>query len=292
MNQELRYLGFFLAYILAGCEPSAQPPEVINQPSPEPKSAAERPLRIPSVIEELDDEQPSRSIDLNSIKIPNPLRKALQETIPSDSIEYISLYRHFHRAGLHRHYSVQIELTQDSDHSLFEEVIKKTGDVVGVPGPSGWFKTETHRWKVFPNDPTTGPKLHWARVPKSTTEVSRCFRPPHRAAPERVAAVLGRTARKTSTRRIVESSFTKTRSLETTAVIFWYKNGFAQDEHIAQVATSLKQQKWDKSHGESVRQVWQNAQGEQVDWHPVRTLNDIGCELRGPLIKVNVSKEH
>ena len=291
MNQKLRYLWFFLAYILAGCEPSTQPPEVINQRSPETKNAAERPLRIPSVIEELDDEQPLRSIDLNSIELPDPLRKALQETIPSDSIERVSLNRHFHRSGLHKHFSVQIELTKDSDRSLFEEVLKITGDVHGVQGPAGWRKTEKHRWKVFSNDPTTGPKLHWIHVPKSTTEVSRCFRPPHREAPARVAAVLGRTARKTSTRRIVESSFTKTRSLETTAVIFWYKNGFAQDEHIAQVATSLNRKKWVKSHGESVRQVWQNAQGEQVDWHPVRTLNDIGCELRGPLIKVNVSKE-
>lgn len=291
MNQDLRYLWLFIAYILAGCEPSTQPPEVSNQPSSGSKNATDRPLRIPSVIEEDDDQKPLRSIDLNSIEIPDPLGKALLKSIPSDSIDRVSLNRHFHRSGLHRHFSVQIELTEDSDSSLLEEALKQTGDVDGVPDPTGWFKTEKHRWKVFSNDPTTGPKLHWARVPKSTTEASRCFRPPHRTPPARVAAVLGRTARKTSTRRIVESSFAKTRSLETTAVIFWYKNGFAQDEHITEVATSLKQQKWVKSHGESVRQVWQNDQDEQVDWHPVRTLNDIGCELRGPLIKINISKE-
>ena len=291
MNQGLTCLWLLFVYILTGCEPSTQPAKPTNQASPNVKKSTERPLRIPSVIEELDDEQPSRSIDLTSVALPTHLRKALRETIPSDLIERVSLHRHFHRSGLNKHFAVQIELTKDSDPALFEEALTTSGAAKGVQSPSGWFKAGKHRWQVFSNDPNSGPRLHWARIPETTPETPRCFRPPHRAAPARVAALMGRTAHKTSTRRIVESSFVKTRSLDTTAVIFWYKNGFSQDEHIAEVAMKMKQQKWIKSHGESVRQVWQNDRGEQVDWHPVRTLNDIGCELRGPLIKVNISKE-
>jgi hypothetical protein len=70
----------------------------------------------------------------------------------------------------------------------------------------------------------------------------------------------------------------------------WYKNGFAQDEHIGQMQTALKTSTWRHEAGSSVKQSWTSDDGLSINWYPVREAFSMGCALKGPLVRFSWSK--
>ncbi|MGB0648277.1 MAG: hypothetical protein ACPGQS_13925, partial [Bradymonadia bacterium] len=119
----------------------------------------------------------------------------------------------------------------------------------------------------------------------------RCGRPHHLGLPPRLPNVLKALMTKTTTRRTISMNDEISPTQHNISFMIWYKNGFAQDEHIGKIQNRLHAQKWTKQEGNSVKQLWSNSDHGHLSWYPVREAFPMGCSLRGPLIRFTWSQD-
>jgi hypothetical protein len=119
----------------------------------------------------------------------------------------------------------------------------------------------------------------------------RCGRPHHLDTPKSLPTLIALRFKKMSTKRTIEIEHHFDTQTHEISMTIWYKNGFAQDEHIGQIQSQLSALKWQRSEGTSVKQSWTNTDGFSVNWYPVREAFVMGCSLRGPLIKFSWSQQ-
>lgn len=160
------------------------------------------------------------------------------------------------------------------------------------PSMETWTKHENRSWRFTKYD--SGPNttaLEWKKEPKLVkSSGKRCNRPHHLEIPVSLPKQLKSVFRKMSTKRVIEVQHDVNRDVHEISMTIWYKNGFAQDEHIGQVQTALTALTWRHNGGHSVKQSWTSDDGLSINWYPVREAFSMGCTLKGPLVRFSWSK--
>ena len=146
-------------------------------------------------------------------------------------------------------------------------------------------------WHLALDDESTLKVLTWSRAPVAITDsTKRCPRPHHLEGAEMLSGRIKQTFDKRTTKRIIEIEELVDLDGSTTELLVWYKNGFAQDEHIGQLQTALLSEKWHKVAGTSVKQQWDKKGSGRLAWHPVREPFTMNCALRGALVRYSWSR--
>ena len=146
-------------------------------------------------------------------------------------------------------------------------------------------------WHLALDNESTLKVLTWTRAPLGSTDsIKRCPRPHHLEGAEMLSGRIRQTFDKRTTKRIIEIEELVDPKGSTTELLVWYKNGFAQDEHIGQLQTALLSAKWNKIAGTSVKQQWVKDGSGRLAWRPVREPFPMNCTLRGALVRYSWSR--
>lgn len=271
---------------LGGCSPTEQ--SGTDQNLTQNQQKRKEPLRIPSIIEDTHSEPTpvNQAITTQLMPLPKYWQNALRQLSSSPVYTQIAFRRRSQQAGLNL--DSQVEITWLTEPSTLRET--QIANVLELPNTKQaitekWVNWKDRTWRFLRDEENGTTQLIWRRRPTFDGQSSRrCARPHHISEVQLMSPSVNRVFRKMSTKRVIELSEEITRSKRRTSVLVWYKNGFAQDEHVGQIQSVLKSDKWLKEDGQSVKQFWYNTAGDEFSWQPVRESFSMGCELRGPLI--------
>ena len=291
MNPRFSLVLIPLLHLFTGCDATRPQPQ--PQQTTQAKSKEIRPLRIPSIVEE---PAPPPSIpsfiELSKSSLPTFW---LRSAAIQDSTKSIVAIRHQQWVDQRRPDGsrfISISWQSPLEHAKKQEILgslklnKKPNTLDGE-----WQRQGKRAWRLQ-DDPERGKvTLEWQRDSAfSPQSERRCGRPHHIAPPLNLPKTLRALMTKTTTRRTISVSDEISRTQHNISLMIWYKNGFAQDEHIGMLQNRLRAQKWVKQHGNSVKQSWWNSDHGHLSWYPVREAFPMGCSLRGPLIQFTWSQ--
>lgn len=274
------------ALLLFGCDRSA----IDETSASEPTSAKQtRPLRIPSIIE---DETPEDSVDPSSVgKKKLPLSqywlRALDAAQLRPRLQRVSTRTRARIRGTNLDRRIELSFSDTSS----AEATRRMLTALELPQIDRGLTGQVVRWKdrswhLALDDESTLKVLTWSRAPVANMDpTKRCPRPHHLEGAEMLSGGIKQTFEKRTTKRIIEIEELVDLKGATTELLVWYKNGFAQDEHIGQLQTALRSQKWHQVAGTSVKQQWIKEGSGRLSWHPVREPFTMNCTLRGALVR-------
>ena len=147
----------------------------------------------------------------------------------------------------------------------------------------GFVEYKDRAWRFIQSDDEL--TLEWIKKPNQKVDpTQRCARPHHLNPPAQLPTFAANYFSKMSTKRNLEVLTGWTPESQETSITVWYKNGFAQDEHIGQIQTALNTQGWRRTRGQSVKQAWTDGDQRTVQWYPIRESFSMGCKLKGPVV--------
>lgn len=285
---------YILGWLSLGCTGELEPSSVDVRA--EATRAAVRPLRIPSINEDLEPAVDTKDKKLIAAQLPLPSfwKKGLSAGTLNQNISRIVHRIRVSVKGPNTWRDIKVVWSR---RFSAEEILDVTNQLklTQIPkAPLGqWTTVKNRKWRMSQDHSDSSTTvLDWQKYPKmAAPPFRRCGRPHHLETPQTLPKQLGLLFRKMSTKRTIEIEHDLDTQNHETSMTLWYKNGFAQDEHIGQIQSQLTALKWQRSKGASVKQSWKNDTGLSVNWYPVREAFPMGCTLRGPLIKFSWSQE-
>jgi hypothetical protein len=254
-----------------------------------------RPLRIPSIDEDPEPLSKTNHKQLIPAQLPLPVfwKKGLgTQAVKHDMSEVVHRMR-VNVKGPNTWRDITVIWSKYFSDAERREVI----DALKLPKTpttknSRWTTLKNRKWRISQERDSTTTVLEWQKRPqKTSTPLPRCGRPHHLETPKDLPNQLSLRFRKMSTKRTIEIEHRLDTQTHEISMTVWYKNGFAQDEHIGQMQSQLSALKWQRSEGTSVKQSWTNDDDFSLNWYPVREAFPMGCTLRGPLIKFSWSQK-
>ena len=279
--------------LLIGCNEDAGPPPSEAQLLAQSKTV--RPLRIPSVEEDFN--PVVRPIQKDLVPSELPLPAFWQTTLAShDGKDDLESVMHRSRVSV-RGPNTFREITVVWSKDYRDAEMQALSRHFKLPKPTKtrgqWTQWNNKMWRIRANEEDFATTtLDWRKTPPSTPEPQgRCGRPHHLETPFRLTKKLRPAFRKMSTKRTIEVQHDVNKEAHEISMTVWYKNGFAQDEHVGQIQSKLESLKWRRMVGSSVKQSWTSDGGLSINWYPIRESLPMGCTLRGPLIRFSWRQE-
>ena len=286
---------FILVTVLAGIVSCTDKQSESTPPrKAQTNSETTRPLRIPSIVEE--PEAPPGLpifIDLAQTSLPSFW---LKSSALRDSFKSITNIQHEQRVDQQRPDGSRfISITWRAPLKLVEKqriLASLKLKMSKHENDESWHIKGNRAWRFKEDKADESIALEWRRQSTFTDKSKRrCGRPHHIDSPPKLPNMIRTVMTKTTTRRTISVSDQITRSQHEISLTIWYKNGFAQDEHIGKIQAHLNAADWAKEDGNSVKQSWSNRDRERLSWYPVREAFPMGCSLRGPLVRFTWSQD-
>ena len=278
--------------LMGGCESDS---ESHGDNSKVAAQTAVRPLRIPTVEEEENPQPSDRPAPFQRAELPLTAfwLKALSKSESMPYLQGVKTRRRVHPRGTNLDRRVQLTISGAFPSTLTNRLLTalELPDIEkGLTGdPVTW---KSRSWRLFTDTDTDQLIVEWHKKPAFGEKTRpRCYRPHHLEDVQMLDGAIGRTFRRTTTKRILETEEQLNLSHRATTVLVWYKNGFAQDEHMRHLQDALKKSAWTKDAGVSVKQRWSGRDEQSLSWRPVRTPYRMNCVLKGALIRFTWSRQ-